>query len=63
MIINKMQKMGYDIDDYDINNIVKEVKVYFESRNNINDIEFRDIVNNNLKTNYIKQKTKTMNQL
>lgn len=63
VIINKMQKMGYDIDNYDINNIVKEVKVYFESRNNINDIEFRDIVNNNFKTNYVKQKTKTMNQL
>jgi 2-isopropylmalate synthase len=48
-IIDKMKKMGYEVNEYDIDNIVREVKEYCGYNKNIADGVLERIIENNIK--------------
>ena len=44
-----MKKLDFNVDDYDIDNIVFDIKNYCTNNSNITDNEFIKIINNNEK--------------
>lgn len=54
-IINKIEHMGYVVDNFNIDNIVDEFKTYFETNKTITEDEFRNIVFMNQKNIKIKK--------
>lgn len=62
-IINKMKLIGYDIDEYNISNIVNDIKNWFNSSYNINNLKelpndiFINILDNNKKGKILRKKS------
>ena len=52
-IIDKMQKMNMNPKNYDINQTVQDIKIYFEDHDKITDEDFINIVNFNKKRKYV----------
>ena len=48
-IVDKIKKLGFDKDKYNIDDIVSDVKCFFQNKKEITDKEFIDIVNSNKK--------------
>lgn len=49
IIIDKMKKLGYNTDDYNVENITSDIKEFFKSSKTIKDSDIISIINNNKK--------------
>ena len=55
-IVDKMKKLDFNVDDYDIDNIVFDIKNYCTNNSNITDNDFIKIINNNEKKKLVYSK-------
>ena len=55
-IVDKMKKLGFNVDDYDIDNIVFDIKNYCTNNSNITDNDLIKIINNNEKKKLVYSK-------